>query len=121
MMPDYDPFDADGDPFRPPAIPTLVTCLHCGQSYESYRIEWRVEMTHGGELHGFWCCPITGCDGKGFGFDILPVDPHYQDENGGWIWDDDGSNEDVDGGEVPDPDAGAERQKRNGEEESLPG
>ena len=44
----------------------------------------------GGRKHGFWCCPTPGCDGKGFGFDILPTDPTYQDENGGWInFDDD--------------------------------
>lgn len=79
---------SQSDPFYPPEIPTLVGCLHCGQEYDSYRIEWRVEKTHDGKSHGFWCCPIPGCDGKGFGFDILPVDPNWRDERGGWFNDD---------------------------------
>jgi hypothetical protein len=86
-MPDYDPLDPDGDPFGPPAVPTLVGCLHCGEEYDSYRIEWRILTDADHKQHGFWCCPIEGCDGKGFGFDILPVDPNYQDEHGGWVHD----------------------------------
>ena len=85
-MAGYDPLDAD--PFGPPAIPTLVACLHCGQEYDSYRIEWRVKRDAAGQPHGFWCCPIPGCSGVGFGCDILPVDPTYRDEHGGWICDD---------------------------------
>ena len=77
----------DTDPFRPPPISTLVGCLHCGQEYESYQIEWRVETDRDGRPHGFWCCPVAGCGGRGFGFDILPVDPNYQDERGGWVFD----------------------------------
>jgi hypothetical protein len=77
------PLEPDGDPFGPPAENTTVGCLHCGQEYDSYRIEWRVEDTANGP-HGFWCCPIPGCDGRGFGFDILPTDPNYHDEHGGW-------------------------------------
>ena len=83
-----DPRDSDSDPFGPPAISTLVGCLHCGEEYDSYRIEWRIERTVSGQTHGFWCCPIAGCDGKGFGFDILPCDPNYRDEHGGWFHDD---------------------------------
>jgi hypothetical protein len=90
---DYDPLDADADPFKPPAIPTEVGCLHCHQVYESYLIEWRVEVDDDGP-HGFWCCPTPDCDGRGFGFDILPTDPEYQDENGGWVWFDDEDAED---------------------------
>jgi hypothetical protein len=33
--------------------------------------------------------PIEGCDGKGFGFDIFPIDPDYRDENGDKMWSDD--------------------------------
>jgi hypothetical protein len=87
------PLEPDGDPFGPPAISTLVCCLHCGEEYDSYRIEWRIERTESGP-RGFWCCPTPGCDGKGFGFDILPVDPDYQDEHGGWIHDDDPEDDD---------------------------
>lgn len=78
----HDPLSPDGDPFGPPSISTLVGCLHCGEEYDSYRIEWRVETDGHGQRHGFWCCPIEGCDGKGFGFDIYPVDPDYIDPDG---------------------------------------
>jgi hypothetical protein len=80
--------DPEKDPFGPPAIPTEVECLHCGKQYDSYLIEWRIETGGDGARHGFWCCPTPGCSGMGFGCDILPVDPHYRDERGGWVWDD---------------------------------
>ena len=92
----YNPLDPDADPFKPPAIPTEVACLHCGREYDSYLIEWRVETLHDGSQHGFWCCPTPGCDGRGFGFDILPTDPEYQDERGGWVMDDEEEEEDGD-------------------------
>jgi hypothetical protein len=76
----------DNDPFGPPAISTLVHCIHCGEEYDSYKIEWRIERDSDGQPHGFWCCPEEGCDGKGFGFDIFPVDPEYRDENGELMW-----------------------------------
>lgn len=81
-MSQYDPTDPAGDPFGPPAIPTVVGCLHCHQEYDSYLIEWRIETDAAGRPHGFWCCPTPGCDGRGFGFDILPTDPNYRDEDG---------------------------------------
>lgn len=86
VMPAYDPLNPDTDCFKPPAIPTEVCCLHCGCEYESYLIEWRVEESADGEAHGFWCCPTPGCDGRGFGFDILPTDPEYVGEDGEAIW-----------------------------------
>jgi hypothetical protein len=89
-----DPLEGDDDPFKPPAVPTPVACLHCGREYDSYLIEWRVETASDGGKQGFWCCPTPGCDGRGFGFDILPTDPEYQDENGGWVWDDDDDDDD---------------------------
>jgi hypothetical protein len=79
----------DNDPFGPPLISTLVQCIHCGEEYDSFRIEWRVEADADGKPHGFWCCPMPGCDGMGFGFDIFPVDPEYRDENGELMWCDD--------------------------------
>jgi hypothetical protein len=110
----YDPLDPGADPFRPPEIPTLVGCLHCGQEYDSYRIEWRIERDLHGRWHGCWCCPISGCDGRGFGFDILPLDPDYRDERGGWVAED-GAEE----GESPDGGAtGADEAP--GEDEALP-
>ncbi len=84
-----DPLDPQGDPFGPPETPTEVSCLHCGETYDSYLIEWRIEEDAEGKPHGFWCCPTPGCDGKGFGFDIFPTDPEYQDERGGWCYCDD--------------------------------
>jgi hypothetical protein len=85
----YDPLDPQTDPFKPPAIPTEVQCIHCGREYESCLIQWRIEEDIDGQPHGFWCCPIDGCDGRGFGFDIFPTDPEYRDENGGWVLGDD--------------------------------
>ncbi len=87
-MPDRPPLDPDDDPFRPPAVPTMVGCLHCGREYESYLIEWRVGINGEGKPEGFCCCPTPGCHGLGFGFDILPTDRNYRDENGGWYCDD---------------------------------
>jgi hypothetical protein len=90
-----DPLEPD-DTFRPPAIPTEVGCLHCGKTFESYLIEWRVETGFDGQPRGFWCCPTPGCDGRGFGFDILPTDPDYVGEDGERIYVDDESDEDAD-------------------------
>lgn len=80
-----DPLDPQADCFKPPETPIEVECLHCGCTYQSDLIQWRVESTADGDLRGFWCCPTPGCGGCGFGFDILPTDPDYHDENGGWI------------------------------------
>jgi hypothetical protein len=82
----HDSLNPDNDPFAPPVISTVVHCIHCGEEYDSYRIEWRIERDADGQPHGFWCCPMEGCDGKGFGFDIFPVDPEYRDENGELMW-----------------------------------
>jgi len=86
------------DPFRPPAIPTEVHCLHCNEEYESYLIKW-VPHDEKNSEEGFWCCPTPGCDGKGFGFDIFPTDPDWIDENGERMWwddDEDYEDEEVD-------------------------
>jgi hypothetical protein len=93
-MTNYDPLDAEVDPFHPPAIPTLVGCLHCGEEFDSYLIEWRVERDADDKPRGYWCCPTPNCDGRGFGFDIFPCDPEYRDENGELMWSDDGFDED---------------------------
>ena len=77
------PDDERSDGMQPPSIPTEVFCLHCQQEYSSYLIEWRIEMNHRGEPHGFWGCPIPGCDGRGFGMDIWPIDPDYVGEETG--------------------------------------
>ena len=76
--------------------PSKSGCLHCHETYDSYLIEWRIETDEKGEKHGFWCCPTENCDGRGFGFDILPTDPNYHDERGGWVWTDDEDEEEYD-------------------------
>jgi hypothetical protein len=92
MMTD-NPLDPTGDPFGPPEVSVEVECLHCGQQYDSYLIEWRIQTDVEGKQHGFWCCPTPGCGGMGFGFDILPTDPNYRDERGGWVYCDDEDEE----------------------------
>ena len=94
--------DPHADPFAPPELSTEVCCLHCGETYDSWQIEWRVSANAEGGEHGFWCCPIPDCDGKGFGFDILPTDPNYQDERGGWVFDGDDDGEDEEGDDAGD-------------------
>jgi hypothetical protein len=81
-----DRLDSENDPFKPPAIATQVSCLHCREVYDSYLIEWRIEKTSDGSAHGFWCCPMPACNGRGFGFDIFPIDPNYRDEDGEAMW-----------------------------------
>ena len=94
-MSDDDSLNPDTDPFKPPSQPVEVHCLHCGQEYDSYLIEWRIETDREGKKHGFWCCPTPGCDGRGFGFDIFPTDPEYRGEDGEamWSFDDDDDEE----------------------------
>ncbi len=120
-MTSYNPLDRDSDPFRPPAVSILVGCLHCQEVYDSYRIEWRIEGSADGKRHGFWCCPIPGCDGKGFCFDIFPLDPNYEDEYGRvWVYDDEeDTDEEEDGFELP-PQSERNGSKLPGHDEGLP-
>ncbi len=64
----------DDDPFRPPSKPVIVSCLHCGKHYDSDLMEWQILPGDDGALNGFWCCPTPECDGKGYEFDIFPID-----------------------------------------------
>lgn len=73
------PFDKFNDPFAPPAIVCRVQCIHCGSVYDSSRIRWR-DMP-GEAIEGAWCCPIAGCDGIGFKFDIHPIDDGWDDDD----------------------------------------
>jgi len=59
------PKEAMDDPFRPPEEPCMVRCMHCDQEYSSAQIVWR---------DGFWSCPVEGCGGAGYQFDIHPLD-----------------------------------------------
>jgi hypothetical protein len=63
----------------------------------------------------------------GFGFDILPVDPTYRDERGGWICDDDDAEteSDVEDEFLTDstsdvPSADAKPRDPSDEDEALP-
>ena len=73
------PKEALDDPFRPPEEPCIARCLHCGQEYSSDQIFWDGE---------FWSCPVEGCGGAGYQFDIHPLDSPLwggdedEDENG---------------------------------------
>ena len=129
----HDSLNPDNDPFGPPAVSTVVHCIHCGEEYDSYKIEWRVERDPDGAQHGFWCCPMPGCDGKGFGFDIFPVDPEYRDENGELMWsgdeeDDDEDDDDFDFGdaleftdvEIDTPTVGETPRHRPAHDEDIP-
>ncbi len=62
---DVSPGDRD-DGYGPPRRVRRVRCLHCGEVYSSKFIKYREDV-------GLWVCPVTGCDGRGFGFDIHPV------------------------------------------------
>ena len=57
----------------------MVRCLHCGQEYLSSQIVWR---------DGFWSCPVEGCGGAGYQFDIHPLDSS--------LWGDEDEDEDDD-------------------------
>jgi len=116
----YDPLDAQSDPFRPPAVATLVACLHCRQVYESYEIEWRIETNADDKPHGFWCCPHENCGGQGFGFDILPIDPEYRDERGGWMRSDDDEEGDYDDSAEPNGEAAPPVEKTDEANDDLP-
>jgi hypothetical protein len=91
------PAEALKDCFKPPDQPILVHCIHCGEEYDSWRIVWvpftAKEMAdgHGSpDFTGMWCCPMAGCGGTGFKFDIFPADPDWVDpETGEKLWHDD--------------------------------
>lgn len=74
--------DPQADYFRPPRIPTLVHCIHCHHEYDSSLIVWQDDTDAKGEPDGRWMCPMPDCDGAGFGFDIFPIDPDYEDPDG---------------------------------------
>lgn len=105
---DAGPGTPEADCFLPPKTNCVVVCLHCREQYDSYRIVWREFQRPDAAPQGFWCCPTSGCDGKGFLFDIHPVDANWEDDEdrgmtGGWF-DDDGnpcSPLDLDGDDGP--------------------
>lgn len=57
----------------PPKEAVEEQCIHCGNIYMSDQIKWKPDPA--GPDGGWWVCPIEGCDGAGFCFDIYPTDP----------------------------------------------
>ena len=87
--PDFPPPPPGTDQLGPPIVSTLVHCIHCNNEYDSYQIKWVVRRDEKGELWPHWACPIPGCDGAGFCFDIWPIDPEWRNEHGEKVWCDD--------------------------------
>lgn len=100
--------DPHSVPFAPPKIPVEVHCLHCGNTYMSSEMHFvpRIgEPLHEGDL-GDWVCAAPGCDACGFGFDILPTDPDYHDEVGGWMECDEDYDEELENSQLEGDESG---------------
>lgn len=72
------------DAMGPPATPVEVECIHCGSVYMSDKIRWQPDAN--GPGGGWWTCPVAGCDGAGFCFDIFPTDPKVAEQFGVHAW-----------------------------------
>ena len=68
------------DTESPPDVPTLVRCNCCGEEYDSYLLVRVIDhrkgkgQGKGGGVVERWCCPTDGCEGHGFGHDIVLLD-----------------------------------------------
>jgi hypothetical protein len=78
----------------PPKQSVEVHCIHCGNVYMSDQIRWKPDPK--GPDGGWWVCPIDGCDGAGFCFDIYPTDRDVAAQFGVHIFDDDEEDDDED-------------------------
>jgi hypothetical protein len=87
MVAPHDAALPEDDPMGPPKIPVEVECIHCGNTYMSDQIRWQPDPQ--GPDGGWWVCPIEGCDGAGFCFDIYPTDPEVARQFGVHMWSDD--------------------------------
>jgi hypothetical protein len=70
------PPKAFDDCFQPPIErPDMICqCLHCGPDghlFEAIEMRWMA-------TENMWACPCTTCGGRGFNFDIHPVEPLWQ-------------------------------------------
>jgi hypothetical protein len=77
----------EDDLYAPPRVACEVTCLRCGETYESFLIRWVEDATCAGG--GYWGCPTPDCDGQGFMLDIHPLDQFC------WLGDDEEIAEDL--------------------------
>ena len=76
----------DEDPMGPPKIVVEVHCIHCGERYLSSEIKWD-------EASKMWVCPVEGCGGCGYLFDIYPAGVMEDDDDGDDDYDYDDSDE----------------------------
>jgi hypothetical protein len=70
------PPEAHADFMKPPIeFPQVICgCLHCGPGghpFEAIEMRWH-------PVEKMWCCPCTTCGGRGFHFDIHPIEPVCQ-------------------------------------------
>lgn len=72
------------DCFGPPEVPCECYCLHCHRTFMSDQIWFQKVRGARDGFDGFWMCPTPNCSGKGFTFDIFPVDPDHP-ANAGWF------------------------------------
>ncbi len=77
---------ADDSSMDPPKEPCEVCCIHCGNTYMSNEVRWQPDAN--GPDGGWWVCPIDGCDGAGFCFDIFPTDPDVARSHGAMMFSD---------------------------------
>jgi hypothetical protein len=78
------------DCFGPPDAPVECFCLHCGHIYMS---DLLLAIDVDGTTH--YACPVKGCGGMGYKFDIFPVNDD-DDPDGGWVEFDDETDIDED-------------------------
>ena len=81
------------DCFGPPATPVECFCLHCGHIYMS-------DLLLGVDVDGttHYACPVKGCDGMGYKFDIFPVNDEDDEE---WVDDEEVWDEEEESDEFP--------------------
>lgn len=72
----------DDSSFPPPDDPIEVICLHCGEKYRSDTMVFGPLRPDDDDPLEMWHCPTEGCDAGGFGLDIFPTDPSWQDPKG---------------------------------------
>jgi len=119
MVAPHDAPPPEDDPMGPPRMPVEVYCIHCGNVYMSDRIQWQPdsESFDGGT----WVCPIDGCDGAGFCFDIYPTDPDIARQFGVEYFDEEEDEEGfVDDFSVPDPPTNSPRTPRIFGDDEIP-
>jgi hypothetical protein len=80
------------DPMGPPKEPCECWCMHCRRTFMSSGMWFQRVINDPSGFKGFWMCPTPNCEGKGFTFDIFPVDPDHP-ANDGWVYDDDDDEE----------------------------